>query len=149
MSSRQEDLNFMPDVHAAVRRRGNRMAYVLTLLTFVFVIVMGVWSKYALLDEVTRGEGRVIPSRKTQVIQNLEGGIVAEILVREGDIVDRGDILVRIDNSAAQASFRDLQSQYYVLKATVERLEAEQTGQPLKFSDDVLKNAPNAAEDQR
>ena len=109
----------MPDVHAAARRRGHRFAGILTVMTFVFIGVMGVWAHYAILDEVTRGEGRVIPSSKVQVIQNLEGGILAEILVREGDVVNVGDIMVRIDNTAAQASFRDLQSQYFTLLATV------------------------------
>jgi adhesin transport system membrane fusion protein len=147
--SYEEDLHFMPDVHAAARRRGHRFAGILTVMVFVFVAVMGVWAHYAVLDEVTRGEGRVIPSSKTQVIQNLEGGILAKILVHEGDIVNPGDILVRIDNSAAQANYRDLQSKYYTLLATVERLEAEQEGKDLKFSDEVLKNAPTAAEDQK
>ncbi|MFQ5774560.1 MAG: HlyD family type I secretion periplasmic adaptor subunit [Kiloniellaceae bacterium] len=149
MASRQEDLHFMPDVHAAARRRGHGFAYVLTLMTLAFLTVMGVWAHYAVLDEVTRGEGRVIPSSRTQVIQNLEGGILAEILVREGDIVDRGDILVRIDNIAAQANYRDLQAQYYTLLATVERLKAEQEGREIALSEEILKNAPVAAADQR
>jgi adhesin transport system membrane fusion protein len=148
MASRQEDLFFMPDVHAAARRRGHRFAGLLTVLTLAFVGIMGVWAHYAVLDEVTRGEGRVVPSSKVQVIQNLEGGILAEILVREGDIVQADDILVRIDNSAAQANFRDLQSQYYSLQATVERLDAEQQGRDMKISDDLRANAPVAIADQ-
>jgi adhesin transport system membrane fusion protein len=148
MASRQEDLFFMPDVHAAARRRGHRFAGLLTVLTLAFVGIMGVWAHYAVLDEVTRGEGRVVPSSKVQVIQNLEGGILAEILVREGDIVQTDDILVRIDNSAAQANFRDLESQYYSLLATVERLDAEQEGRDMKIGDELRTNAPVAVSDQ-
>ncbi len=148
MVSHQEDLHYMPDVHAAARRRGHRFAGLLTVLTLAFVGIMGVWAHYAVLDEVTRGEGRVVPSSKVQVIQNLEGGILAETLVREGDIVNTGDILVRIDNTAAQASLRDLQSQYYTLLATVERLDAEQQGREMIIGDEVRKNAPIAVADQ-
>ncbi len=148
MASRQEDLHFMPDVHAAARRRGQGFAYILTIMTLLFVIVLGTWANYAVLDEVTRGEGRVIPSSKTQIIQNLEGGILAEILVREGDIVEKGDILVRIDNTAAQATYRDAQSRFYALQATVERLKAEREGREMALSEEILADAPIAAADQ-
>jgi adhesin transport system membrane fusion protein len=149
VASRQEDLHFMPDVHAAVRRRGHGFAYILTLMTLAFLVVFGAWASYAVLDEVTRGEGRVIPSSKTQIIQNLEGGILAEILVREGDIVNKGDILVRIENTAAQATFRDAQTRFYALQAAVERLEAEQEGREMALSETILKEAPSAAADQK
>ena len=149
MATNQEDLHFMPDVHAAVRRRGQGFAYILTIMTFVFVVVMGFWADFAVLDEVTRGEGRVIPSSKIQIIQNLEGGILAEILVREGDIVEKGDILVRIDNTAAQATYRDARSRVYMLQVTVERLRAELKGQEMALSEEILAKAPQAAADQR
>ncbi len=143
-----EDLRYMPDVEAAVRRRGNRFAYALTVMTFVFIVTMFIWAHFAVLDEVTRGEGTVIPSSKTQVIQNLEGGILAEVLVREGDIVEKGDILVRIDNTAAQANFRDLQSQYFVLLASIARMEAELESRELVIPEEVLQEAPTAAANQ-
>ncbi|MHA1151753.1 MAG: HlyD family type I secretion periplasmic adaptor subunit [Alphaproteobacteria bacterium] len=139
----------MPDVHAATRRRGQGFAYILTIMTFVFVVVMGFWADFAVLDEVTRGEGRVIPSSKTQIIQNLEGGILAEILVHEGDIVEKGDILVRIDNTAAQATYRDAQTRFYSLQATVERLMAEQMDREMALSEKILRQAPQAAADQK
>ena len=149
MATNQEDLHFMPDVHAATRRRGTGFAYILTIMTFVFVVVMGFWADYAVLDEVTRGEGRVIPSSKTQIIQNLEGGILAEILVREGDIVEKGDILVRIDNTAAQATYRDARNRVYVLQATVERLSAELQDREMALSEEILEKAPQAAAGQK
>ena len=148
MATHHEDLHFMPDVHAAARRRGHRSAYILTIMTVVFVVVFATWANFAVLDEVTRGEGRVIPSSKTQIIQNLEGGILAEILVREGDIVEKGDILVRIENTAAQATFRDAQSRFYALHATVERLEAELEDREMALSEEILREAPAAAGDQ-
>ncbi len=149
MATHQEDLHFMPDVHAAARRRGQGFAYILTIMTLVFVVAMGFWADFAVLDEVTRGEGRVIPSSKTQIIQNLEGGILAEILVREGDIVEKGDILVRIENTAAQATYRDAQSRFYALQATVERLRAELEGRKMALSEEILEQAPQAAADQK
>ncbi len=144
-----EDLRYMPDREAAVRRRGNRYAYVMTIATFICVTTLLVWAHFAVLDEVTRGDGTVVPSSKTQVIQNLEGGILAEILVREGDIVEPNDILVRIDNTVAQASFRDATSQRFLLLAKVARLEAELDGEELAMPEEVLQEAPTAAADQQ
>ncbi len=148
-SYKDEDLFFMPDVHAAARRRGRTFAYILTLTSFLFFLVFGIWANHAVLDEVTRGEGTVVPSSKTQIIQNLEGGILADIRVREGDIVEPGDILVRIDNTAARATFRDTRGQYYALRATAARLEAELEDRPIKFPEDVLENAADEVATQR
>lgn len=144
-----EDLRYMPDREAALRRRGSRFASVLTMVTFGCVVSLLIWAHFAVLDEVTRGKGTVIPSSKTQVIQNLEGGILAEILVHEGDIVEPNDILVRIDNTVAEANFRDAKSQRYQLLASVARLEAELDGHDLVMPEEVLKEAPSAAADQQ
>jgi len=142
----EDDLHFIPDVHRAARRRGRRFAYALSLATFFFFLVMLIWADRATLDEVTRGEGKVIPSTKTQVIQNLEGGILAELLVREGDIVQEGAVLVRIDNSMAKANYRDLRGQYLALLAESARLEAMIAGEEsVIFPDEVLSDAPEEA----
>jgi len=144
-----EDLRYMPDREAALRRRGSRFASALTVVTFLCLVSLLTWAHFAVLDEVTRGEGTVVPSSKTQVIQNLEGGILAEILVREGDIVEPNQILVRIDNTVAQASFRDARSQRYSLLATVTRLRAELEGRELVLPEEVVREAPSAAADQQ
>jgi len=146
----RDDLDFMPDVHAATRHRGRRFAYILTLLSISFFGVMGTWAHFAILDEVTRGEGTIIPSSRIQVIQNLEGGILAEILVHEGDIVERGDPLVRIENIVAQANLEDARQQYLSLLAIEARLVAElEASEEVKFPSAVETEAPIIASDQK
>lgn len=146
----RDDLDFMPDVHAATRHRGRRFAYFLTILSVAFFGVMGVWAHYAVLDEVTRGEGTIVPSSRTQVIQNLEGGILAEILVHEGDIVEKGDVLVRIENSLAAANYEDARSQYLSLLAREARLVAEiEEKDEITFPPAVQNEASSEAADER
>ncbi len=95
------------------------------ILMSLMVMIGGVWAYYAELDEVTIGLGKVIPSRKIQLIQNLEGGIISDILVKEGDIVKKGDILLHIDDTQFQSSFRESQVHYLAKLAKKIRLEAE------------------------
>ena len=114
---------------------------------FLFVIVaffvtFFAWASWATLEEVTRGEGRVIPSRQTQIVQNLEGGIVAAILVREGQIVEEGDVLMRIDNVRAASDFRERRSRYFALQAALARLDAEVSGTEPEFPPEVQVSAP-------
>ncbi|MHA1108723.1 MAG: HlyD family type I secretion periplasmic adaptor subunit [Alphaproteobacteria bacterium] len=147
--TRRDDLDFMPDVEAAARRSANRFAFLLTIFVFVAVGTLLAWAAQAMLDEVTRGEGRVVPSSRTQVIQNLEGGILAGINVREGDIVARGSLLLRIENKAAETSYREARSRSLSLLAGIARAEAELAERPIVFPDSVLKDAPATAADQR
>ncbi len=147
---RDEDLEFMDEVQAATRDRGHRFAYILSSMALLFVVLFVVWAHFAVLDEVTRGAGTIIPSSKTQVIQNLEGGILAAILVREGEQVNKGDILVRIDNSTSQSNFEDTQGKSQVLRAQVARLEAEIKGaSSIAFPADLAKANPKAVSDQQ
>lgn len=147
---RDQDLEFMDEVQAATRDRGHRFAYILSSLALLFVVLFVIWAHFAVLDEVTRGAGTIIPSSKTQVIQNLEGGILAAILVREGEQVNKGDILVRIDNSTSQSNFEDSLGKSQVLRAQVARLEAELKGaSSLAFPADLVKANPKAVSDQQ
>jgi len=148
VSRHKDDIDLMPEVEAAVLRRGHGFAYVLSLTVCLFTIGALAWAHYAILDEVTRGMGQVIPSGRTQVVQNLEGGILADILVTENSIVAPGDILVRIDNVQAQSTYDDAHAQYLNGIAALTRLEAELNGTDLVFPPAVLKEAPDAATDQ-
>lgn len=146
----QDDLAFMPDAAAAVRRRGSQFAYLLSFTVFLALVIGLVWAHFAILDEVTRGEGQVVPSSRIQVIQNLEGGILADVLVREGEIVEPGTVLVRIDNIQAASSYRDVRTQYLSAMADVARLEAEVTGEAaIAFPDELVDSAPEIAAAQQ
>lgn len=96
------------------------------LLYGILMIMLAVvtWAWFAKVDEVTRGEGRVIPSRQVQVIQSLDGGIVSEILVKEGDLVKEGMPLIKIDETRAVSSLRENEGQFLALMAKQSRLQA-------------------------
>lgn len=150
MRINRDSLDFMPDAVAATHRTAARMAYILTIVTALFFAGFLYWANFATLEEVTRGEGRIIPSSRVQVVQNLEGGILAEILVKEGQTVQQGTVLVRIDKTQARASFQETRSRYLSLLASIARLRAELTGSAtIAFPAEIGRNAPQAAEDQR
>lgn len=88
------------------------------------VILLGVWAALARVDEVTKGDGRVIPSRQLQVIQSLDGGVVSEILVAEGQQVDEGQLLLKIDETRAVSGVRESAAQAFALQVKVARLKA-------------------------
>lgn len=125
--------------------RPKRLTHLFLFTIVAFFVCFVAWASWATLEEVTRGEGRVIPSRQTQVVQNLEGGIVAEILIREGEIVEPGQVLMRIDNIRAASDFRERRSRYFALQAGIARLEAEVDGSELEFTDEVLREVPDIA----
>ncbi len=132
------------------RRVIRRFAHILLAVVALAMLAFLAWSSWAVLDEVTRGDGRVIPSSQVQVIQNLEGGILAEVLTSEGSIVEKGQVLMRIDNTVAESRLRELRQRYLSLLATVARLEAEVNGlkdsSEIKFDDELLNAAPEVAQ---
>ncbi len=123
--------------------RGPRLAAVLLLMSLVGLFgATVVWMSMAALDEVTPGVGKVIPSRQIQVVQNLEGGIVAEILAREGQEVEAGQVLMRIDATVAGASFREQEEAYLPLLAAVSRLQAEAEGREPTYPPELVQARP-------
>jgi membrane fusion protein, adhesin transport system len=113
-----------------------------------FFVVAVIWAALAVVDEVTRGEGKVITSSQTQYIQNLEGGIISEILVREGQVVEKGDVLFRIDSTRFASEFREGRSSDRALRAKVARLTAEAQRTRLQMPDELRKEAPTAAQNE-
>ncbi|OQW71499.1 MAG: hemolysin secretion protein D [Proteobacteria bacterium ST_bin11] len=146
---RAEDQRFLSDVNAANLYELPLQSHLILWFFAAFVVVSLVWAGFASLDEVTRGEGKTIPSSQVQVVQNLEGGIVAEILVQEGQLVDKDQVLLQLDQVRFASSFKEAKLKYYELLANTARLNAEINGIPLAIPEEVLKNAPQIAENVR
>ena len=121
----ENQLRFIDDGAAAVLLNTPTRARILLWLCFSFFASAIVWAWWAKLDEVTSGQGKVIPSRQLQVVQNLEGGIVKAVLVKEGDIVQEGQELMRIDDTRFRSDFREREQELIGLKGDVDRLQAE------------------------
>jgi adhesin transport system membrane fusion protein len=141
----RSDFAFANDVRAAAELNTPRTSRMLLFTTLALLFVGLLWAHFAVLDEVKRGNGRVIPSRQTQVVQSLEGGIVGEILIREGDIVNQGQSLMRIDDTKFASEFGEVRERRAAMAARVARLEAEVQGQSkVNFPPDLVQIAPGA-----
>lgn len=125
-----------------------RFAHLLFATIVMFFVLFFAWASFATLDEVTSGEGRVIPSSQVQVVQNLEGGIVAELMIREGQIVEPGDVLLRINNVKAASDFRGARQRYFSLLGSIARLKAEISETGVEFPIEVMNEARRVALDE-
>ncbi|MGI9437024.1 MAG: HlyD family type I secretion periplasmic adaptor subunit [Geminicoccaceae bacterium] len=143
-----EDASFAPGLAGADLHHPRRFAHLLLFVIVAFFVLFLAWASWATLDEVTRGEGRVIPSSQVQVIQNLEGGIVAELHAHEGKIVEAGDILLRIDNVRAASELRGGRQRYLALLGSVARLQAEIEERGIEFPNEVMMEARRVAIDE-
>jgi membrane fusion protein, adhesin transport system len=147
--SQKIDSDFLPDYEYALRARTARFAHILTLGVCAFCLIFLIWAHFAKLEEVTRGDARVVPSSKIQVVQNLEGGILAELAVHDGQIVQKGDVLLRIANTSAESQYRDSRTQYLTLEAMIARLKAEIADKTPQFPQEVLTEAPTVAHSEQ
>jgi len=119
--------------------------YFWIIAIFVFLI----WANFAYIDEIARGDGEVIPSGENQMIQNLEGGIVEEILVKEGDAVEKNQILLKIDNQKSISSYSSNEIKAEALQAKILRLEAESNGEDFQVPEDIKKRLGEFIENER
>jgi len=119
-----------------------RMIWILSFTIFVFIA----WAAFASVDQIVRGSGKLVPISNTQVIQNLEGGIISELLVWEGKIVEKGEVLARLNDKRFKGAYEELQSQIIALNARLERLQAEISEQDeLNLPEHYWENAPDVA----
>jgi adhesin transport system membrane fusion protein len=122
---RAGDTEFMRESAAAVMEGPHRLSHYILWATVAFLVIGVIWASLAIVDEVTVAEGKVIPSSQVQIVQNLEGGIVSEILVKVGQIVQKDQAIMRIDDTRFTASSHEGRAKDQALIARICRLLAE------------------------
>ena len=138
----EDDLEYMDSISSAMLMKNTLKTKILLWVGMLVIIWVIVWAYFAEIDALTRGQGKIIPSNKIQVIQNLEGGIVSEILVKEGEEVKKGAILVKIDDTNFASVFIESQLRYNELQAKTIRLLAESTGNSFMVSKEIKEASP-------
>lgn len=143
------DIELLSDSNAALFESAPRFGSMIIRGVFAFIFIFFIWAYFAEIDEITVGEGKVIPSSQVQIIQNLEGGIVAEIPVKVGDLVSKGQIIMKLDPTRFSSSMSETQAKRDSLLAKVARLEAESTGVAFKAPDELIKTNPQLVNEER
>ena len=148
--SKTSDYEFASDVDEALHR-GARLSTHLLLFAIIGLFAAAIaWASWASIEEVTRGDGRVIPSSQMQIVQSPDPGIVEEILVRQGDRVETGQVLVRIDDTSFSSTLGELTAQQISLRAQIARMRAEVAGDDaIAFGEDLLRDYADVAENER
>lgn len=144
----QEDLKLINDLNAALQSEKHTGYFSIISLFLSFIIAFIIWAYFSPLEEVAQGQGRIIPSSREQIVQSLDPGTIQEMLVKEGDTVEKGQILLRLDDTRSSAILRESQAKVENLEAMVARLQAEAYNTNLVFPDhisDELKKREEAA----
>lgn len=133
-------LTLLDDTSMETMKGPSRSSHLLFLCVILFFVIAFVWAKYAVLDEVTTGEGKVIPSTEIQVIQHLEGGIIEKIFVHEGGVVKVGQPLMQIEDTRFSANYKELTRKINNLEIDVLRLNAEIKNKSFVVPEHISKN---------
>ena len=148
----REDLDFIRDAEAAINDAPSRKSSILLFTCVSLFIAFIGWAYFAQIDEVTRGEGQVIPSTKKQVVQSLEGGIIKELMIHEGDTVGKGQVLIRIDDTGFSSDLGELNAKHRSLSVQVKRLQSEAENPDAKeidFGEELRKLVPQVVANEQ
>lgn len=140
----KDSLVYMHEVDEAMNRKGHPWAFTLTLSVFLFFLVFFLWANSAMIDDVTRGMGQVIPAQGVQPIQSERGGNITDVFVDENEQVERNQVLLSISNVQAVAGLKDLQTRSIELTVSLKRLAAEEKGTELVFTKEEQEAFPDA-----
>src|SRR5438445_6755537 len=147
-STDRDDAEFMSPRAAATHGKPHSFARMTGLVISAFIVCFLLWASFSEIDVVTRGMGRVIPSQKIQVIANLEGGIIKEILVKEGDLVEANQVLARLDPTIQTSMYKTNREQYTRYLTSVGRIEAQLKGEEFQVPKEIQTNFPEIAEEE-
>ena len=145
----QKDYEFMHSLSAAVLQSTPNKLRTVMYFWVVAIAMFILWAYFAQIDEIARGDGDIVPSGENQMIQNLEGGIIEEILVKEGQSVEKGQLLIKINNEKSKSSFSTNAIKADALEAKVVRLKAESSGMSFKVTKEMIKRMPQFIENEK
>ncbi len=137
-----EDYEYMNSLSAAVKAQSPKHVRVVLYIWLVAVVLFITWAYFAEVDEIARGSGEIVPSGNNQMVQNLEGGIVQKIMVKPGDFVEKGQPLMKIDNSKSEAQQDSGALKSLELEAKIIRLKAESEGLPFEVNATTVARMP-------
>ncbi len=145
----ERELEYLESLGSAVLHTTPKRSRVLLYFWLFSAVLFLLWASIAKVDEIVRSEGKIVPSGENKILQNLEGGIVEEILVSEGESVKKGDALLKIKNIKSRSELAGYLSRYNELLARVGRLEAEARGGELRYDSEFAKKYPELIERER
>ena len=137
-----EDIDLVTDIRSSVMAQSPRGGRAILWAVLILSAMGFYWASVSEIEEVTRGQGKVVPASQVQVIQNLEGGILSEILVKAGDAVKKDQLLLKIDQTRFSSSVQQNRSKYLSNKAKAARLQAETSGMPFRVPPEVMAEKP-------
>lgn len=131
----QNDYEYMKSLSAAVVFSHSKKVHWVLISFCISIFLFIIWAAFAQIDEIARGSGKVVPSGQNQIVQNLEGGIVSEILVKEGEIVEKDQVLIRISNEKGISTAMSNELKSYYFQAQIQRLDAELIRVPFEYEE--------------
>ena len=147
--TKQNETAYMNDLDAVMKMRPARHALILLFAIIALVTFFVVWAAVSEVEELTRAEGQVVPSAEIQIVQSLEGGILQELRVRKGDLVKKGQVLLRISDVMFSSEERGTEARFMSLEAKQSRLWAESTGEDFNVSEEISKKIPEIVENEK
>lgn len=149
MAQDVRETEFMDQLEAATRlkpsKASNIMLWSITAMIALFII----WASFAKIEELTRGQGQVVPTQEIQIVQSLEGGLLQELLVGQGDRVTKGQVLMRLSDVMFSSEERGAEAKSDSLKLKIARLEAEAAGKEFVVPDELMKKIPDIAQNEQ
>ncbi|STX51034.1 HlyD family secretion protein [Legionella busanensis] len=138
----EADEAFISDSKSALLNRSTPLAHGILITFIILFITLLIWAYFARIEEITTGEGKIIPFSQVKSIQSLDGGIVAQIMVKEGDLISQGKVLMLLDNTRFKADYSQAYEKYLALSAIVARFNAEVEDQKTIVFPKIIKNHP-------
>ena len=139
---KSEDIDLTTDIRTSIMAQSPRGGRAIIWVVLALVVLFTVWAYYSEIEQVTRGDGKVVPSTQIQVVQNFEGGILSEIMIDVGQLVKKGQLLLRIDETRFSSSFNQNRVKYFLFKAKAARLLAEANGSDFEVPQEVIAEKP-------